>query len=50
MDFDALGVYEWSTDWSDYFDAGHEWRETSCWSIYDTHLKRYVVIMASATG
>ena len=46
---DELEVYEWTTDWSNYFDAGHEWWGTACWSIYDKNANRYVVIMASAT-
>ena len=46
---DALEVYEWTTDWSNYFDDGHEWWGTACWSIYDKHMNRYVVIMASTT-
>ncbi|MDO4478677.1 MAG: hypothetical protein Q4B73_06550 [Lachnospiraceae bacterium] len=44
-----LTVYDWTTDWSDYFDAGHEWWGTGCWSIYDPSMQRYVVIMASST-
>lgn len=44
-----LTVMEWTTDWSDYFDAGHEWWGAACWSIYDRSLDRYVVILASAT-
>lgn len=46
---DALEIYEWSTDWSDYFDDGHEWWGTLCLSIYDRRLKRFVIILASAT-
>jgi hypothetical protein len=46
---DELEVYEWSTDWSNYFEDGREWWGTACWSIYDKRMKRYVVIMASAT-
>ena len=46
---DALEVYEWTTDWSNYFDAGHEWWGTACWSIYDPHLDRFAVLFASAT-
>jgi hypothetical protein len=45
----SLTVFEWSTDWSDYFDEGHEWWGAACWSVYDKNLNRYVVIMASAT-
>ena len=44
-----LEVYEWTTDWSNYFDAGHEWWGAACWSVYDSSLNRYVVIMASTT-
>ena len=46
---DALEVYEWTTDWSNCFDAGHEWWGTACWSIYDMHLNRFAVLFASAT-
>ncbi|MBQ1520939.1 MAG: hypothetical protein IIZ56_05625 [Clostridia bacterium] len=49
MGTDALEAYEWSTDWSNYFDDGREWWGTACWSIYDKSTDRYVVIMASAT-
>ncbi len=44
-----LIIYEWSTDWSDYFDEGHEWWGACCWSIYDPKTSRYTVMMASAT-
>ena len=46
---EQLEVYEWTTDWSDYFDDGHEWWGASCWSVYDGKKNRYVVIFASAT-
>lgn len=46
---DGLEIYEWTTDWSNYFEAGHEWWGTACWSVYDRHMNRYVVILASAT-
>lgn len=45
----CLEVYEWTTNWSNYFDAGHEWWGASCWSIYDKSLNRYVVIFVSST-
>lgn len=45
----ALDIYEWTTDWSDYFDAGHEWYGSCCWSVYDKTLSRYVVMLVSAT-
>lgn len=44
-----LEIYEWTTDWSNYFDDGHEWWGAACWSVYDRLLNRYVVIMASTT-
>ena len=46
---DQLEVYEWTTDWSDYFDDGREWWGTLCLTVYDKALSRFVVIMASAT-
>ena len=46
---DALDIYEWTTDWSDFFDAGHEWYGACCWSVYDKTLDRYVVLLVSAT-
>lgn len=46
---EKLLAYSWSTDWSDYFDDGHEWWGASCWSVYDPDLDRIAVITASAT-
>ena len=46
---DVLEIYEWTTDWSDYFDAGHEWYGACCWSVYDRSMNRYVVMLVSAT-
>lgn len=46
---DELEVYEWTTDWSSYFDDGHEWWGAACWSVYDKRMNRYAVIMASST-
>lgn len=46
---DDLEVYEWSTDWSDYFDDGHEWWGTLCLTVYDKSKDRFAIIMASAT-
>ena len=46
---DALEVFKWSTDWSDYFDEGNEWWGSLCLTVYDASLKRFIVIMASAT-
>ena len=44
-----LIIYRWTTDWSDYFDDGHEWWGVLCVTAYDPTLHRYVVILASAT-
>ena len=46
---DELEVFEWTTDWSNYFEAGHEWWGANCWSVYDRRMNRYVVILASDT-
>ena len=46
---DGLKVCRWTTDWSEYFDDGHEWWGALCITVYDPSLDRFVVIMASAT-
>ena len=46
---EELDIYEWSTDWSNYFDAGHEWWGTVCCTVYDKRMNRFVVITASST-
>ena len=46
---DDLDIFEWTTDWSDYFDDGHEWYGACCWSIYDRNMDRYAVLIVSAT-
>ena len=46
---ECLEVYRWTTDWSDYFDEGHEWWGALCLTVYDQTLGRFVIIMASAT-
>ena len=46
---DALDIYEWTTDWSDFFDAGHEWYGSCCWTVYDKTMNRYAVMLVSAT-
>ena len=45
----GLEVYEWTTDWSEFFDDGHEWWGALCFTVYDRTLDRFAVIMASAT-
>ena len=46
---DRLDIYEWTTDWSDFFDAGHEWYGACCWTVYDGSMDRYAVMIVSAT-
>ncbi len=47
--YNELEIFEWSTDWSNYFDDGLEWWGAKCISIYDKNMNRFVVIGASAT-
>ena len=46
---DGLEVYRWTTDWSEYFDEGHEWWGALCLTVYDGALDRFVIVMASAS-
>ena len=46
---ERLVVYQWSTDWSNHFDDGHEWWGAACWSVYDPAMDRYAVLFASTT-
>lgn len=45
----GLEIFRWTTDWSEYFDEGHEWWGALCLTVYDKSLDRFVIIMASAT-
>lgn len=47
--YDKLEAFEWSTNWSNYFDDGLEWWGARCISIYDNTMNRFVIIGASAT-
>ncbi len=29
-----ITIWEWTTDWSNYFDAGHEWWGSHLWTVY----------------
>lgn len=42
-------IYEWPTDWSNYFDAGKEWWGSFLWSLSNPAGDRIVVIAASTT-
>lgn len=44
-----LVIYQWSDDWSNYFDAGQEWWGTFFWTVYDTQRQTVAVIGASTT-
>ena len=46
---EELVAYEWTTDWSDYFDEGHEWWGALCLTVYDPRCSRFAVLLASAT-
>lgn len=46
---DAVEVYSWNTDWSDYFDEGLEWWGAYYWTVYDPPRDAFVVIGASAS-
>ena len=46
---EALETFSWSTDWSDYFDDGHEWWGALCLTVYDRQMDRFAVILASET-
>ena len=42
-------VFSWSTDWSNHFDAGHEWWGAFLWTIRPAGSQRLVVVAASST-
>lgn len=46
---EALEAYAWTTDWSNYFDDGHEWWGAGCWTVYDRKRQRFAVMLASTT-
>lgn len=50
-DFDEENyvTYEWSDDWSNFFDAGKEWWGCFFWTIYNKQTHTIIVIGASAT-
>ena len=39
----------WSTDWTNYFDAGREWWGTFCWTLLRPADRVVIVLMASST-
>ena len=42
-------IFSWSTDWSDYFQAGHEWWGAFYWTVRPVGSPRFVVVAASTT-
>ena len=42
-------IYEWPTDWSTYFEAGHEWWGSFCWTLCNSGSDQVSVIAASTT-
>lgn len=46
---DELEVYDWSGDWTDYFDAGNEWWGAFLWTVRRPSSERIVWIGASTT-
>jgi hypothetical protein len=42
-------IDQWKTDWSTYFDAGHEWWASFLWSLARPNTNNIVVIAASST-
>jgi hypothetical protein len=48
-DPDRAEIFSWSTDWSNYFDAGHEWWGAFYWTIRPADKSYVVVIGASST-
>ena len=48
-DISQTEVYMWSTDSSNYFDAGKEWWGAFFWTVYNPYWDRYIGIIASET-
>lgn len=44
-----LVIYQWSTDWSDYFDAGNEWWGSFLWTVYNRAKGILIGVAASDT-
>jgi len=48
-DFDELEIMKWSTDCSEFFNAGKEWWGTYFWTVYNPTKEWYVGICGSET-
>lgn len=42
-------IFAWPTDWSNYFDAGHEWWGSFLWTVSKPDSHQIVMIAASST-
>jgi hypothetical protein len=49
LDPAACEIFSWSTDWSNYFDAGREWWGAFYWTVRPARSDRFYVIGASST-
>lgn len=47
--FADVEIREWSTNWSNYFDPGHEWWGAFWWTVYDKSANRVIVIGGSTS-
>ncbi len=48
-DISQIEVYKWSTDSSNYFDAGKEWWGVFFWTVHNPYQDWYIGIIASTT-
>lgn len=46
---DDLEIMQWPTDWSSYFDAGHEWWGAYWWTVHNRTKKQLIIVAASGT-
>jgi hypothetical protein len=49
VDPERAEIFSWSTDWSDYFEPGHEWWGAFFWTIRPVSSPSMVVVGASCT-
>lgn len=48
-DLPGAEIFSWSTNWSNYFDAGHEWWGAFYWTLRSENAAEFVVIAGSTT-
>lgn len=44
-----LEIYIWNDNFSNYFDDGNDCMGAVMWSVYDKHMKRFIIIGSSMT-